>query len=103
MGLLLACDVNICGALISICKRTLKTVYDLFLEPILKIPAPQSSIPNMHNLVEIDWRKVYLSQCKVTLETSLGVFQYKILNNVLYLNNYKFGFADSLVCSLCAK
>ena len=41
----------------------------------------------------------------VTIETSLRVFQYKILNNILYLNNrlYKLGFADNPLCSLCTK
>ena len=41
----------------------------------------------------------------IGLETCLRVFQYKILNNILYLNNrlYKFGFADNPLCSLRAK
>ena len=31
------------------------------------------------------------------------IFQYKILNNILYLNNrlYKFGYVESPLCSLC--
>ena len=76
----------------------------MLLEPILKKPALQN-ILNMLNLSEIDWKKVYLIPRKVTIETSLRVFQYKILNNILYLNDtlYKFGFADNPLCSLCAK
>ena len=59
----------------------------------------------MLNLSEIDKKRIYLIPRKVTIETSLRVFQYKILNNFLYLNNglYKFGFADSPPCSLYAK
>ena len=35
----LACDINIRGSLTSICKISVKTVYDLLLEPNLKKPA----------------------------------------------------------------
>ena len=36
-------------------------------------------------------------------ETSLHVFQYKILNNIIYLNSrlHKFGFVESPLFSLC--
>ena len=38
-----------------------------------------------------------------TIESSLRSFQYKILNNILYLNErlYKFNIVDSPLCSLC--
>ena len=39
----------------------------------------------------------------VTMESSLRSFQYKILNNILYLNErlFKFDIVDSPLCSLC--
>ena len=39
----------------------------------------------------------------VTIESSLQIFQYKILNNILFLNNrlFKFGQVQSPLCSLC--
>ena len=39
----------------------------------------------------------------VTIDSSLRSFQYKILNNILYLNErlYKFNVVDSPLCSLC--
>ena len=39
----------------------------------------------------------------VTIESSLRSFQYKILNNILYLNEqlFKFNIVDSPLCSLC--
>ena len=39
----------------------------------------------------------------VTIESSLCSFQYKILNNILYLNErlFKFNIVDSPLCSLC--
>ena len=44
----------------------------------------------------IDW-------ATVTIESRMRIFQCKILNNILYLNNrlYKFGYVDSPMCSLC--
>ena len=40
---------------------------------------------------------------QATIESSLRSFQYKILNNILYLNEklFKFKIVDSLLCSLC--
>ena len=40
---------------------------------------------------------------RVTIDTNLRMFQYKILNNVLYLNEtlVKFKIVSSLLCSFC--
>ena len=52
---------------------------------------------------DIDWATVYLLPQKTTIESRMHIFQYKILNNILYLNNrlYKFGYVESPMCSLC--
>ena len=51
----------------------------------------------------IDWKDIYLSPHKTTINTKYCLFQYKILNNVLYLNKilFKFGNVKSPVCSFC--
>ena len=51
----------------------------------------------------IEWSLVYTFPRKVTIDTSTRTFQYKILNNILYLNNrlYKMTIAESPLCSLC--
>ena len=48
---------------------------------------------------------VYQLQHRLTDETSLRVFQYKILNNIVNLNNrlHKFGFVESPLCSQCKR
>ena len=38
----------------------------------------------------LDWAEIYLLPHKPTLNTKLRVFQYKVLNNVLYLNKIFF-------------
>ena len=47
--------------------------------------------------------KVYMLPRIVTIESSLRSFQYKILNNILYLNErlIKFNIVGSPLCSLC--
>ena len=39
---------------------------------------------------DIDWKYVYLLPRRVTVDTNLRIFLYKILNNVLYLNENLF-------------
>ena len=68
-----ACDIKIRVCLTSICKISVKTIYDLLLEPILKKPASQNTILNMLNLSEIDWKKVYVIPRNFTIETSLSL------------------------------
>ena len=52
---------------------------------------------------EIEWKCIYLMLRRVTIDTNLRIFQYKILNNVLYLNEklFKFKIVSSHLCSLC--
>ena len=52
---------------------------------------------------KVEWEKVYMLPRIVTIESSLRSFQYKILNNILYLNErlFKFNIVDSPLCSLC--
>ena len=49
----------------------------------------------------IDWKHVYLLPRRVTVDTNLRIFQYKILNNVLYLNEKLFRF-KKISCPLCS-
>ena len=49
----------------------------------------------------IDSKHVYLLPRQLTVITNLRIFQYKILNNVLYLNEELFSF-KKIPCSLCS-
>ena len=52
---------------------------------------------------EIEWKCIYLIPRRVTIDTNLRIFQYKVLNNVLYLNekSLKFKIVFSPFCSFC--
>ena len=47
---------------------------------------------DLFQIKDIDWKHVYLLPRRVTVDTNLRIFQYKILNNVLYLNENVFRF-----------
>ena len=51
----------------------------------------------------IAWKHVYLLPRRVTVDTNLRILQYKILNNVLYLNEKLFRFKNisSPLCFFC--
>ena len=49
----------------------------------------------------LDWKNIYLLVRIVTKDSTLRAFQFKLLNNVLYLNKmlFKFGKSGSPLCS----
>ena len=52
---------------------------------------------------EIDWGEVFLLSLKVTIVSNLRLFQYKILNNTLFLNDklHKMNIANNPRCTFC--
>ena len=56
---------------------------------------------DLFQIKDIDWKHVYLLPHWVTVDTNLRIFQYKILNNVLYLNEKLFRF-KKVSCPLCS-
>ena len=77
-----------------------KTVYEKLIQPIKRNPNAQRT---MEALLHIEWNLVHTLSRKITIDTSTRIFQYEILNNILYLNNrpYNMTIAESLLCSLC--
>ena len=47
---------------------------------------------DLFQIKDIDWKHLYLLPRRVIVDTNLRIFQYKILNNVLYLDEKLFGF-----------
>ena len=50
---------------------------------------------------DLDWASIYMIPRMVTVESKLRIFQYKLLHNILYLNDrlYKVGIVQTLLCS----
>ena len=61
------------------------------------------SLNDLLRLNSVDWTKVYILPRQVTIESSLHSFQYKILNDTVYLNEklFKFKIVAGPLCSLC--
>ena len=57
----------------------------------------------MLNYDDIGWKVIYMLPRLVTHNTYMRSFQYKILNNILYLNKklHIFGIKSSPLCSFC--
>ena len=66
-------------------------------------PSSQLYYKNVFQSSNLDWKTIYMLPRIVTEDSILGLFEYKLLNNVLYLNKmlFRFGKIDSPLCSFC--
>ena len=80
-----------------------KRIYYLLIESSNSKPSSQMYSKNVFQNSNLDWKAFYMLPCVVTKDSRLRVFQYKLLNNVLYLNKmlFRFGKIDSPLCSFC--
>ena len=80
-----------------------KMAYRKLIQPLSKPPTSQLYFEKMLGFGKVEWGKVYMLPRIVTIESSLRSFQYKILKNILYLNErlFKFNIVNSPLCSLC--
>ena len=95
--------VNLTHVLQSKTHFTCRTAYYTLLAPPVRPATAQSTLETSQNLCDPDWEKIYMLPWLTTIESSSRSFQYKILNNILYLNDrlYKFKAVTSPLCSLC--
>ena len=84
-------------------KLNTATLYKIPIDANKIKPTSQIYFENLFPNFNPDWKSIYLLPRRVTLDTNLRMFQYKLLNNVLYLNNMLFRFKkfDSPLCSYC--
>ena len=69
------------------------------------LPTSQNSIQNLLQTDLLPWKKVYNLARDISIDSFSRIFQYKVLNNILFLNNslFKMGICDSPLCSYCQK
>ena len=82
---------------------TSKEIYTVIIRKTKRIPSSQKYFENIFPLENINWKNVYILPRFITYNTYSRVFQYKLLNNILYLNKklHLFGKVDSPKCSFC--
>ena len=80
-------------------------VHEIFVQTKFKHPTAKAKIPAEFKITEDLWSRIYTMASKFTLDTKTRIFQFKILNNVLYLNKqlYKMNLSVNPLCSLCLK
>ena len=66
-----------------------------------KKPTSQSYYEKSLETTNLNWKEIYILPRKVSIETKLRMFQYKILNNILFLKKllFKFEKVPSPLCS----
>ena len=91
------------SVLIGIEKLYSRQLYSLLVYTHPFTPASQKYFNELLKTNSLDWKEIYLIPCLVTLDSYSCSFQYKILNNVLYLNKklFKFRKSTSPLCPFC--
>ena len=82
---------------------TAKEIYSIIIRKKKHIPSSQKYFNNLFSKETLDWKRIYMLPRKTTYDTYSRVFQYKILNNILYLNEklHLFKKIGSPKCSFC--
>ena len=84
-------------------KLNSKEIYSILIESDDSKPSFQLYYKNVFRNSNLDWKTVYVLTRIATKDSRLWVFQYRLLNNVLYLNKILFRFRkiDSSFFSFC--
>ena len=78
--------------ILAIEKLIPKELYSLSIVLKYELPTSQKYFCNIFPNLQVEWKKMYLFPRKASNDTNLRMFQYKILNNILYLNKQLFIF-----------
>ena len=80
-----------------------RELYQIQISEKYEKPILQLYYERYFNEFYFDWKSIYLSPRMVTVDTKLRAFQYKMLNNILFVNKmlFKFRKVESLLCSFC--
>ena len=81
---------------------SVKAACKILIRPPIKAPTSQKSWEKLLCRRNLDWASIYMIPRMVTVESKLIIFQYKVLNNMLYLNDelYKMAIVQTPLCSL---
>ena len=68
-----------------------------------ELPTSQKIICNIFTNLQVEWKEIHLLPSNVSIDTNLRMFQYKMLDNILYLNKQLFIFnqKDTKLYSYC--
>ena len=72
--------------IICLTKLNSNELYKIQIIINYKKPTSQSYFEKIFKNSNLDWKTIYLLPRIATVDTTIRVFQYKLLNNVLFLN-----------------
>ena len=89
--------------LISLDQLHCWELYNILVYTSPHKPTSQVYFENLFREQDLNWKEIYILPRKVSLDCNVRSFQYKVLNNVLYLNKklFIFGKSPSSLCSFC--
>lgn len=89
--------------ILTIEKLNSQEIYSLLIQSVEHQPTSQKYFENVFPNVNFSWNDIYMMPRKTTISSYMRCFQYKILNNALFLNNklYIFKKTNSPLCSFC--
>ena len=73
------------SSVITLDKLTSTVIYTTLISKIRNKPSSNTYFENLFNGCNIDWTAIYMLPRLATCNTYMRSFQYKILNNVLFL------------------
>ena len=93
-----------CTKLIPIERLILKQIYAILIRKRAHTPTSKTYYITKFPNIENNWLKIYMMPRHVTKNAYARIFQYKILNNILFLNKklFLFGKSNTSMCSFCA-
>ena len=88
---------------ITLDKLASTEIYYLLISRAQNTPSSNIYFKILYNDYNIDWAAIYMLPRLITYNTYMRSFQYKILNNVLFLNKtlHTFGIKPPPLCSFC--
>ena len=96
-------QVPIRGKMVDLSSISPKTLYRVFRSRKEIPPTAQAKLKDKYPNLSTDWKEIYSLAFNVTLDTKLRVFQYKLLNRIIFTNNklYKLKIVDLPFCTFC--
>ena len=82
-----------------------KDIYNICISKKFKDSTTKDFFIRKFDVRNEEWKKIYTLAGKATIDMRMRIFQYKILNNILYLNRqlYHIKIDNSPMCSLCGQ
>ena len=84
-------------------KLSARDLYSIAINNDTTKPTSQEYFEKKFELLEADWKSIYTLPRIITTDSQLRYFQYKILNNILFLNKklHLFSLHHTPLCSFC--